>query len=246
MDKLKAVEVINFSKKFGNKIVHENLSFDVYKGECLGVVGGSGVGKSIILRSLIGLERPDQGQILIFGENIVPLDERNLVSIRKKVAYAFQGGALFDSMTVFENVSYPLIEHTSFTKNKIIEKVTSILKQFGLEEAQDLFPIELSGGMQKRVGIARAIVLEPEIILYDEPTAGLDPFNTKKTQEIILQLKRKGKTSILVTHDIASTFTVCDRVLMLMNKSIVDSANINELDITIDRPLTRFINGVES
>lgn len=223
------IEVKNFRKSFGTKLVHEDVTFYVRKGECLGLVGGSGAGKSVILRSLIGLEKPDAGQIFINEEEITRFRESDWLHLRKKVAYAFQGGALFDSMTVFQNLSYPLVEHTSLNKQQIEERIRNQLYDFGLSGTEKLFPNELSGGMQKRVGLARAMMLEPEIILYDEPTAGLDPYNTKKIQELILNLKAKGVTSILVTHDMPTAFAVCDKFAFLKDKVIKEQGTIAQL-----------------
>ncbi|MEK6627526.1 MAG: ATP-binding cassette domain-containing protein [Bdellovibrionota bacterium] len=223
------IDVKNFRKAFGSKQVHENVSFYVKKGECLGLVGGSGSGKSVILRSLIGLEKADAGSILINDEEITHYSEQAWLELRKKVAYAFQGGALFDSMSVFQNLSYPLIEHTNLTRTEINHKITSQLNDFGLAGTENLYPNELSGGMQKRVGLARAMMLEPEIILYDEPTAGLDPFNTKKIQELILNLKTKGVTSILVTHDMPTALAVCDKFAFLKDKVIKEQGTIEQL-----------------
>jgi phospholipid/cholesterol/gamma-HCH transport system ATP-binding protein len=223
------IEVNHFSKSFGTKLVHADVSFYVKKGECLGLVGGSGAGKSVILRSLIGLEKPDSGSISINGSEITKFHESDWLNLRKKVAYAFQGGALFDSMTVFQNLSYPLIEHTRLSREEIKSRIVKQLGDFGLEGTEKLFPNELSGGMQKRVGLARAMMLEPEIILYDEPTAGLDPYNTKKIQELILNLKTKGVTSILVTHDMPTAFAVCDKFAFLKDKVIKEQGTLEQL-----------------
>lgn len=223
------IEIKNFRKTFGKKVVHENVSFYVKKGECLGLVGGSGAGKSVILRSIIGLEKPDSGDILINDKELTNLSEGEWLEIRKKVAYAFQGGALFDSMTVFQNLAYPLEEHTQMSRMEIAKRILSQLDDFGLSGTEKLYPNELSGGMQKRVGLARAMMLEPEIILYDEPTAGLDPFNTKKIQELILNLKAKGVTSILVTHDMPTAFAVCDKFAFLKDKVISEQGTIEQL-----------------
>lgn len=216
------ITVKNYSKSFDKKLVHNNVSFSVRNGECLGLLGGSGSGKSVILRSLIGLERPDAGQILIENEDISDLSEFDLFRIRKRVAYVFQNGALFDSMTVFENIAYPLQEHTILSKSEIKNKVTNLLTNFNLSGAENLMPNELSGGMLKRVGIARAIALQPHVVLYDEPTAGLDPANTKTICDLILKLKGEGSSSILVTHDIESALAVCDRICFLKNGAMLD------------------------
>ncbi|MCB0363230.1 MAG: ATP-binding cassette domain-containing protein, partial [Bdellovibrionales bacterium] len=182
------IRVKNFRKSFDGKIIHKDVSFSVERGECLGLVGGSGAGKSVILRSLIGLEKPDQGEIFIEDQDIVSMSEEELVKTRIRVAYVFQNGALFDSMTIFDNLAYPLREHSKLTAKEIEQKIFQQLEEFGLKGSENLYPSELSGGMQKRVGLARAIINEPDIVLYDEPTAGLDPFNTKKLQEMMLGL----------------------------------------------------------
>lgn len=236
------IEVENFKKSFGKKNVHNGVTFFVRKGECLGLVGGSGAGKSVILRSLIGLERPDSGDIRINDQSIIGMDEISFTEIRKKVAYAFQGGALFDSMTVRENLSYPLEQHTTMTPKQILDKVKNQLNEFGLLDALNLYPSELSGGMQKRVGLARATMLEPQIILYDEPTAGLDPYNTLKIQELILRLKEKGVTSILVTHDIPTALNVCDKIAFLKNKIIAEQFTIEQLQEQIKNRTEGLIN----
>ena len=184
------IEVNNFAKSFDGVPVHKQVSFRVNKGECLGLVGGSGVGKSVVLRSLIGLEKPDSGEIKIDGEEISHYSEDQLIPIRKKVAYVFQNGALFDSMSVYENLAYPLREHTRMSEDEIGQRIHEQLDEFGLVEAEYKSPAQLSGGMQKRVGLARSIIIGPEVILYDEPTAGLDPFNTVKIQEMIIRLKQ--------------------------------------------------------
>ncbi len=237
------IEVKGYQKSFGTKIVHKDVNFTVKKGECFGLLGGSGSGKSVILRSLIGLEKPNEGSIFINGQDIVPLTEDQLVDVRKKVAYVFQGGALFDSMNVQENLSYPLREHTTLSEKEIREKISKTLGEFGLAGSEKLMPASLSGGMQKRVGLLRAIIMGPEIVLYDEPTAGLDPFNTKIIQESILVLKKQGVTSILVTHDMPTAYAVCDRMALLMGGSIAAQGSTKELAQDKNNIIQKFING---
>ncbi|NUM59411.1 MAG: ABC transporter ATP-binding protein [Bdellovibrionaceae bacterium] len=239
------IEVKNFRKSFGKKLIHADVSFNVKKGECMGLIGGSGAGKSVILRSLIGLEKPDSGEILIDGENIAKLRENQLVSIRKKVAYVFQGGALFDSMTVFENLAYPLKEHTQLNESEMRSMIITQLGEFGLANSEHLFPGNLSGGMQKRVGLARALMMHPQVVLYDEPTAGLDPYNTKKIQEHILKLKAQGMTSILVTHDMPTAFAVCDRMCFLLHGKIEFQGKVEEIQEDKTGIVHKFINGEE-
>lgn len=239
------IEVKNFKKSFGSKVVHKDISFYVKKGECMGLIGGSGTGKSVILRSLIGLEKPDGGRILIDNVDITEMSERELLEIRKKVAYAFQNGALFDSMTVFENLAYPLREHFKLTESEIRQRVLSSLSEFGLEGNENVYPTSLSGGMQKRVGLVRAMMMNPEVILYDEPTAGLDPFNTRKIQDVILRLKAKGVTSILVTHDMPTANAVCDKIAMILNGRIEAQGTMSQLDQDSLGAIAKFIAGEE-
>jgi len=237
------IEVKNFKKSFGSKLVHKYVTFYVREGECLGLIGGSGVGKSVILRSLIGLEKPDSGQIIIDEEEITKMNEAELGAIRKKMAYVFQGGALFDSMTVYDNLAYPLREHFNYPEKEVRKRILDQLKEFGLDGSDQLFPGNLSGGMQKRVGLARSMMMGPEIVLYDEPTAGLDPYNTKRIQEHILRLKHKGKTSILVTHDMPTAFAVCDKMAFLYQGVISAQGTIKELESEAEGLIAKFING---
>lgn len=237
------IKVSNFSKSFGSKQVHKNINFEVNKGECLGLIGGSGTGKSVILRSLIGLETPDTGKIMIDDIDINALNEREMTKLRQKVSYVFQGGALFDSLNVFDNLAYALREHTNLSEMEIEGRITSTLGQFGLKESEFLMPSQLSGGMQKRVGLARAMVMNPEVLLYDEPTAGLDPFNTKRIQELILRLKSTGVTGILVTHDMPVALEVCDRLALLLRGEIVEILTPKEFYDSKNKLMHRFIHG---
>lgn len=237
------IDVKNFAKSFDGKKVHKNVTFQVRQGECLGLLGGSGVGKSVILRSLIGLEKPDSGEILIEGEEISKYSERELIPIRTKVAYVFQNGALFDSMSVYENLAYPLREHTKLTEPEIKVRIHEQLMEFGLEDAEFKSPAQLSGGMQKRVGLARSIIIGPKVVLYDEPTAGLDPFNTVKIQEMILRLKDKGVTSIFVTHDMPSAFAVCDRMVLIKHGHVAAQGTVEDLKNDPNGMLQQFVKG---
>lgn len=235
------IQVKHFQKSFDGRPVHKDVTFSVNKGECLGLVGGSGIGKSVVLRSLIGLEKSDGGEIWIEGEEISRLDERDLIPIRKKVAYVFQNGALFDSMSVYENLAYPLREHMRLTETEIKKRVREQLEEFGLQDAINKLPAELSGGMQKRCGLARSLMIGPKVILYDEPTAGLDPYNTLKIQEMVLALKKKGVTSVFVTHDMPTAIAVCDRFCLLKNGIVADESPARE--IKENSLLDKFIHG---
>lgn len=241
--KMSKIEVKNFKKSFGPKVVHEDINFFVKEGECLGLLGGSGTGKSVLLRSLIGLEKPDSGSILIDGRDITSFTERQYYEIRKKIAYAFQDGALFDSMTVYENLAYPLLEHTSMSDTEIRQKITDRLSEFGLSGTEALLPANLSGGMQKRLGIARAMMIEPEVILFDEPTAGLDPFNTRRIQETILRLKAQGVTSIIVTHDMPTALAVCEKIAFLRQGHIVDQVIVEDFKAKPSGIINEFMQG---
>jgi phospholipid/cholesterol/gamma-HCH transport system ATP-binding protein len=210
-----ALTIRNLHKAFGEKVVHRGVSFDLHEGEILGLFGGSGSGKSVILRSIIGLEHPDEGEILFEGRNLVPLSERELFKVRTKISYVFQNGALFDSLTVEENLAYPLREHSDLTDREIHSQVDEMLEMIDMKGANQLLPNELSGGMQKRAGFARSIILHPKIVLFDEPTAGLDPVNTGRLLQNILAFKKKGMTGIFVTHDIPAAFEICDRIAIL-------------------------------
>jgi phospholipid/cholesterol/gamma-HCH transport system ATP-binding protein len=237
------LEARNLKKSFGTKLVHDGLSFSLYRGEILALFGGSGSGKSVALRSMIGLEKPDDGEILFEGRDIVPLKENDLIDVRKKIAYVFQNGALFDSMSVEENLAYPLLEHTDLTDEQIHEKITSFLALIGMEGSENLLPASLSGGMQKRVGLARAIILAQQIILYDEPTAGLDPHNTKNLCELIKKLKKTDSSGIFVTHDIPAAFEVADRIAILHNKKIHAIDTVENIKNSSDPVVKAFIAG---
>jgi phospholipid/cholesterol/gamma-HCH transport system ATP-binding protein len=189
------------------------------------------------------LERPDRGQILFRGQDITYLSEEDLIDVRKQIAYVFQYGALFDSLTIEENLSYPLREHTPLSEKAIQKKVKDALAQVGLDGSQHLTPGDLSGGMQRRVGVARSIIMGPEVILYDEPTTGLDPYNTRQIMKIILELKKQGATSVLVTHDMSAIFAVTDRVAFLKAGKIRALGTAEEIRSSRDSELHGFIHG---
>jgi phospholipid/cholesterol/gamma-HCH transport system ATP-binding protein len=210
------VEFVDVHKAYGSKRVLRGASVKVYRGEVVVIMGGSGTGKSVTLRHMLGLEAPDAGRVIVEEEDITDLPEEELYRVRKKFGMLFQSGALFDSMTVFENVAFPLREHTEMSDDDIARAVREKLELVNLPGSEHLMPVDLSGGMRKRVGLARSIVLDPKVILYDEPTTGLDPITSQTINELIIDLQAKlNVTSVVVTHDIHSAFSVGDRVAFL-------------------------------
>lgn len=228
---------------FGKQKVLSGVDLDIYEHQITALIGASGAGKSILLRSIIGLEKPQHGEIAFRGINVIGKSEEEFLSIRKKIAYAFQFGALFDSFSVLDNLAYPLREHTHLSEIEIRKKVLDTLKILGLEGTETSYPASLSGGMQKRVGLARAIILGPEVILYDEPTSGLDPFNTCNINELITRLKGMGHTGIMITHDMASAFSCADRIAMLYGGKIAISGPTEEVKNSSNEIVRGFITG---
>lgn len=231
-------------KSFGEKKVLSGISFDVHRGETMVVLGGSGSGKSVLIRHIIGLHRPDRGHLFVDGEDIVDYDEEELIPVRQKVAMLFQGGALFDSMNVLENVAYGLREHTDLGDDRIREIVRDKLAVVGLEDVEELMPAELSGGMKKRVALARSIAMDPRCILYDEPTTGLDPVTANTINEMIRDLQRRLQvTSVVVTHDIASAFQVGDRIAYLYEGRMHFVGTVDEAKVSREPRLRHFLSG---
>ncbi|MDX1582408.1 MAG: ABC transporter ATP-binding protein [Thermoanaerobaculia bacterium] len=207
------VEFRGVEKSFGEKAVLRGIDLKVERGEVLVILGGSGSGKSVTLRHMLGLEKPDKGTVLVEGEEISDLPEEELYPVRRKFGMLFQSGALFDSMDVFGNIAFPLREHTEMSEEEIREAVERVLGLVNLPGTGEIMPIDLSGGMRKRVSLARSIVLNPKIILYDEPTTGLDPITADTINKLIVELQQKlNVTSVVVTHDIQSAFSVGDRI----------------------------------
>lgn len=233
------VEFRDIHKAYGPKAVLRGASLKVYRGEVLVILGGSGTGKSVTLRHMLGLEAPDSGRVIVEDEDITDLPEEELYRVRKKFGMLFQGGALFDSMTVFENIAFPLREHTEMSDDEIARAVREKLELVNLPNTSHLMPVDLSGGMRKRVGLARSIVLDPKMILYDEPTTGLDPVTAHKINEMIIDLQSKlNVTSVVVTHDIQSAFMVGDRIAFL-NKGVFEWVGTMEEARDADHPLLR-------
>lgn len=231
---------------FGTHTVLDNIDLDVYKGETLAVLGPSGTGKSTVLRSMIGLLEPNGGQIFIQGEDVSGLDEDGWNRLRMKMGMVFQYSALFDFLTVGENVAFGLRQHTDKSNEEIQGIVTQMLDLVGLPGTQDLYPVELSGGMKKRVGLARAIAVNPEIVLYDEPTAGLDPIMSRNISRLIKKTQEQlHVTSVLVTHDMQSAFYAADRVAMLYEGHIVAIGTAEEMKNSTNPIVKAFIEGRE-
>ncbi|MEE8152351.1 MAG: ABC transporter ATP-binding protein [candidate division NC10 bacterium] len=239
-----AVELRQLFKAFNGNEVLRGVDLGIEEGEILTILGGSGTGKSVLLRLMIGLFKPDAGQILIEAEDIVPLREDELLKMRRKVGMLFQGAALFDSMSVKENVAFPLREHTGMTEAQIRDRVGEVLALVGMAGTEEKYPAELSGGMRKRVGLARAIALTPRIVLYDEPTTGLDPRNVDKINELITDLRAKLRVaSVVVTHDLQSAFRISDRVALLSEGRIAATGSPAEIGKTEDPVVQEFLAG---
>lgn len=240
-----AISIDSLKKKFGLQEVLKGVSFDVPRGKTYCVIGGSGQGKSVLLKHVMHLLTADSGDIRIDGESIMGLSGEALDRVRKKMGMVFQEAALFDSLTCLENVAFGLTMHRNdLSSGKISELAREKLRQVGLSRVEQKFPSEISGGMKKRVGIARAIALEPEILLYDEPTTGLDPVLASSIDELILKMRANmGVTSIVITHDMSSAFRIADRILFLYEGKIHFSGTVDEVKNTTDPVLGQFIRG---
>ncbi|MCD6080063.1 MAG: ABC transporter ATP-binding protein [Candidatus Omnitrophica bacterium 4484_49] len=238
------IKVIDLWKKFGDLEVLTGVNIEVMEGETFVIIGQSGTGKSVFLKLLIGLLKPDRGKIYIQGRDITELSERELSKLRIEFGMVFQYAALFDSLNVFENVAFGLTEHTDLDEEHITQRVKECLKLVGLDGIEDKMPAELSGGMKKRVAIARAIALNPKIILYDEPTAGLDPVVASSINKLIKELKEKTQaTSVVVTHDMKSAYEVGDRIGMLYQGKLIEVGNPDQIRNTQNPVVRQFING---
>ncbi|MDJ0840749.1 MAG: ATP-binding cassette domain-containing protein [Acidobacteriota bacterium] len=231
-------------KAFGEKQVLKGIDLEIEKGETLVILGGSGTGKSVLLRMLIGLIQADSGTILFEGKDITRLREKDYYPIRKRVSYLFQGGALFDSMNVYRNLAYPLREHSKLTHKEILPVVRKSLARVELDNIEHLFPSDLSGGMMKRVALARAIINEPEIVLYDEPTTGLDPLTTKTINRMIRKMQTELKiTSVVVTHDMSTANHVADRLAFLEQGRLAFVGTLAEAARSDHRMLRAYLEG---
>jgi len=232
------------SKSFGPKMVLDETDLLINKGETLVIIGRSGEGKSVLLKHIVRLLEPDAGRVWLEGTEVTGIEKEQLMELRKKFGFLFQGAALFDSMTVCQNVGLMLEEHSGWAEEKIKARACECLAMVGLEHSEDKLPSELSGGMKKRAGLARAIVMQPEYILYDEPTTGLDPITSDAINDLIIMLQKElGVTSIVVTHDMPSAFKIADRIAMLSRGKIVFSGTVDEVHNTNHPMVRQFIEG---
>ncbi|GIK20665.1 MAG: ABC transporter ATP-binding protein [Ignavibacteriota bacterium] len=239
----KVVEIKNLSKSFDSLNVLRNVSLTVEEGENMVVFGQSGTGKSVLLKCIVRLMEPDSGEIFINNKDVLAMDLKQLNDLRKDFGFLFQGAALYDSMTVRENLEFPLIRHFDYTPEEREAKVKSVLEKVSLEEAIDKMPSELSGGMKKRIGLARSIIIDPKLMFYDEPTTGLDPITSKEISLLILELQKSLKmTSIIVTHDLLCAEIIADRAIMLNDGVIMKEGSISDLKSSQDPFLRNFFS----
>ena len=241
---MKMVIFRNVHKSFGTKKVLRGIDLNIQSGETVVIIGQSGSGKSVLIKHLIGLLKPDEGDILLDGVKISSLDDEELLAHRRKFGMLFQGGALFDSLTVAENVSFGLERFTDLGADEIAEQVTKSLEMVGLKGIEHLLPYELSGGMKKRVALARAIAYKPEIILYDEPSTGIDPIRADAINDLINLMKQElSATSLVITHDMVSAYKVADKIAMLYDGKIVHTGTPDEIKRTDNQIVQQFIHG---
>ncbi len=239
------IKITNLHKAFGRKVVLDGIDLEIKKGESLVVIGGSGTGKSVLIKCIQGILTPEQGSILVDDEEVVGVSEKEKEKLHSKMGMLFQGGALFDSLSVWENVAFGLLENQKMDKKNAKMEAIRVLRQVGLApDVADLSPSELSGGMQKRVGLARAIATRPEIIFFDEPTTGLDPIMSDVINGLIIEsVKGLGATALTITHDMASARKIADRIAMLYKGKIIWQGTVKELDKTNNEYVRQFING---
>jgi phospholipid/cholesterol/gamma-HCH transport system ATP-binding protein len=240
------IQIRNLKKVFGNKEVLRDVNLDIVDGKITYILGLSGQGKSTIIKHIVGLLKPTSGSILVDGTDVATADIKTLYEIRKKVGFTFQEGALFDSMTIFDNVAFPLVEHTKLSKKEIEKKVFETLEMVGLEAKRVayLYPHELSGGMRKRAATARAIIMTPKYILYDEPTSGLDPIISDKITRMIMNLNRNyNMTSVVISHDLKETFKSADFIAFLFNGEIIEYGDVESFKNSSNPIVRAFIEG---
>ncbi|HJX26215.1 MAG TPA: ABC transporter ATP-binding protein [Chthoniobacterales bacterium] len=238
------IEVADLVRKFGDRAVINDVSLQVHRGETMVIMGGSGCGKSTLLRHIIGSMKPTSGSVKIFGQEVTSMNEQEIISVRRRFGMLFQSGALLASLTVGENVALPLLEHTDNSPDEIEEIVRDKLRMVGLTGFEKLKPAEISGGMKKRVGLARALALDPELLFSDEPTSGLDPIMTAVVDQLTLKLTRgTGMTAVVVTHDMTSAFRIATRMIMLGRGSIIAQGTPDEIRNSPNPEVQQFIHG---
>ncbi len=244
-DNEKVIEITNLQKSFGNQVVLKDISLDLYKRENLVVLGKSGSGKSVLIKCIVRLLFPDKGKINVLGKDVLSLDDKELTDLRKKIGFLFQSAALYDSMTVKQNLEFPLRRiKKNITEKELNQKIEEALENVGLIDALHKMPSQLSGGMRKRIGLARTIIIDPAIMLYDEPTTGLDPITSAEISSLILEVKSKYHTSsIIITHDIACARTIADRIIMLKDGEVFAEGQYKELENSKDEFVNSFFKG---
>ena len=236
------IRIEHLSKAFNGQVVLDDISFEIQDGEILVILGGSGTGKSVLLKSMMGLIKPDSGKIWINEKEITRLSEKELLKIRKEIGYLFQEGALYDFMNVFENIAFPLTEHTDLNEQAVEGKVKNILDVVDLRGVEGKYPSELSGGMKKRVGLARSIILGSEILFCDEPTSGLDPIRSRDISSLIKDVSRKLKcTTVITSHDIANAFRIADRVALIREGRVLAMGTQAQMEASSDAFVQAFI-----
>jgi len=240
------IDIEHLKKSFGKNTILKDINLKINRGETIVTLGKSGTGKSVTLKCIVGLIRPDSGTVKVLGKNIPDLSYEELQYIRIKIGFVFQSGALYDSMSVRENLQFPLMRNTDLSKDDINKKVEEVLNDVGLSQAIDKMPSELSGGMKKRIGVARTIIMNPEVMLWDEPTTGLDPETTRDISHLIVRMQRKYKvTSIVVTHDMICAKIVANRIVVLKDGTYTDSGTYDELESSDDDFVRSFFEEVK-
>ncbi|HLC18409.1 MAG TPA: ABC transporter ATP-binding protein [Thermodesulfobacteriota bacterium] len=238
------IKIVGLKKSFGPKQVLDGVDLEIEKGKITVIIGRSGEGKSVLIKHIIGLLKPDEGQIFLDGLELTALKEKEFNEVRKRFGMLFQSSALFDSMTVAENVGFPLREHTDLAYADMLKSVKEKLNRVGLVDVEEMMPADLSGGMKKRVGLARAIIMDPEIVLFDEPTTGLDPIMADSISELVLSTQKALNTTyVLITHDIPFTYKIADKIAMLHEGRIVAEGTVEEIKKNPDPVLRQFLEG---
>lgn len=240
------IDIKGLKKSFGKKVVLTDINLQLKKGENIVVLGKSGTGKSVTIQCIVGMLKPDAGTLKVFGEEVAELSDRDLKLLRMKIGFLFQSGALYDSMTVRENLEFPLTRILKLTdQQEIDQRVEEALENVGLSEAIDKMPSDLSGGMRKRAGLARTIIVNPEIMLYDEPTTGLDPITSREISELILSIQKKNKTSsIIITHDMECARITADRVVVMYEGEYIAEGTFDELHQSKDKIVASFFKDI--